>query len=100
MENQTAQTILQQLGGNKFIAMTGANSFVADGDSLRFSIPKHRGINKVLVILDPEDTYTMKFWNMRPSPNFKIEEKIAESGLYADMLQFTFTEHTGLDTHM
>ena len=32
-----ASTILEQLGGNKFIAMTGASHFVSDGNTLRMT---------------------------------------------------------------
>ena len=34
-----ANTILEQLGGNKFIAMTGAKNFVSDGNTLRMTLP-------------------------------------------------------------
>ena len=37
-----ASIILEQLGGNKFIAMTGASHFVSDGNTLRMTLPKKR----------------------------------------------------------
>ena len=37
-----ANTILEQLGSNKFIAMTGAKNFLSDGNTLRMTLPKNR----------------------------------------------------------
>ena len=37
---KVAEKILEQLGGNQFVAMTGANHFVADGNTLRMTLPK------------------------------------------------------------
>ena len=34
-----ANTILQQLGGNKFRVMTGAKNFVGSNDALTFRLP-------------------------------------------------------------
>ena len=38
---KTADIILQQIGGNRFVAMTGANHFISDGDALRMSLTKN-----------------------------------------------------------
>ena len=35
-----AQTILQQLGGNAFVAMTGSRNLLDCGSSLRFNLPR------------------------------------------------------------
>lgn len=53
-----AKTILAQLGGRRFIAMTGASQFggTADPISLKFTLPG-RTISKVVITLDPSDTY-------------------------------------------
>jgi hypothetical protein len=40
MAHEIEQEILRQLGGNKFIAMTGAKNFVAGDGILAFRIPK------------------------------------------------------------
>lgn len=57
-----AQTILQQLGGNKFVVMTGAKDFVYDDNSLRFRIPRNKSkANIVTVSLRGDDTYNMIF---------------------------------------
>ena len=36
----TAATILEQLGGNKFRAMTGAKNFLDGGSYLSFHLPR------------------------------------------------------------
>ncbi len=60
---EIAKTILSQLGGNRFITMTGAKHFVGLTEpGLQFDLPTDAGaINKVTrlrVILDPCDTYS------------------------------------------
>ena len=93
------ETILKQLGGARFIAMTGAKQFVADGDGLTFWIPLKNGINNVNITLDCDDTYRMTFnkWNSR-----KLENRIVYTvgNVYFDQLQDIFTEQTGLYTHL
>lgn len=108
-----AQTIYQQLGGGRFAAMTGAKYFVADENKLRFRIGKNASkANKVIITLDADDTYTMRFSKFTPY-SFKIKkdgtfketqesDKLIEeiSGVYCDMLQDVFTKFTGLYTRL
>lgn len=103
---EIANEIIRQLGGRKFTAMTGARDYMAIDKGLCFAIPgtitKNR-INKVRIILDPSDTYTVSFWNYRKQKNIHTPsmKKIAEhSMIYDDMLQSIFTAETGLDTHL
>jgi hypothetical protein len=99
MSNLTvANTILEQLGGGRFIAMTGAKSFVGGEDSLHFSIPKSKdGINKVRIILAPSDTYRMEFYKARGIECALIGEM---EMVYAEDLRRIFTSHTGLHTNL
>ena len=102
MNLNIAKTILEQLGGNRFIAMTGAKNFMAIESGLQFDLPKTRGfvrdgINKIQVHLDPTDTYTMMAFRQHGIACDLLRD---EAGLYWDMLQYTFTEFTGLDTHL
>ncbi|WP_025154757.1 hypothetical protein [Morganella morganii] len=95
-----ATTILSQMGGNRFIAMTGAKhlGFITNG--LQFKLPARfaaNGINCIQVILDPSDTYTMKFLKIRGLDCKKIAEI---QGLFFDQLQEVFTEKTGLNTSL
>ena len=94
-----AQTTIQQLGGNKFCAMTGAKSFVAGDNLLQFKIGRgaKNGINTVRINLDDDDTYSVEFWRVRGVSMTKVCE---ESQVYADRLQATFTAATGLDTKL
>ena len=97
---QIAQTILEQLGGNRFVAMTGARDLVAGSNSLQFSIGRGatNKANKVRVTLETSDTYMIEFWSLR-GLNLKSCGRPVRS-IYADRLQAVFTEQTGLDTHL
>jgi hypothetical protein len=58
--------ILRQLGGNRFIAMTGAKNFVYGGRTLSFQIGRNpKGINLVHVTLEPSDLFTVEFFRVR-----------------------------------
>ena len=102
MNMNIAKTILEQLGDNRFIAMTGAKNFIAIDYGLQFDLPGDLhfvkdGIHTIRVHLDPTDTYTMMAFKQRGSSFDLMKE---QSGLYWDMLQYTFTEFTGLDTYL
>lgn len=102
MTIEIANTILQQLGGNRFKAMTGAKNFLAIKYGLQFDLPKtahyvKNGITRLHIILDASDTYTIKAYKIR-GMNVKLLSE--ESMIYCDMLQSTFTELTGLNTHL
>lgn len=93
---QVAQTILQQLGGNRFIAMTGARDFVGLANGLQFSLPQRlctNKANKARVILAADDTYTLEFFSIRGVNVKAISE---HAMVYADNLAALFTEQTGL----
>lgn len=95
-----ALTILAQLGGQRFKAMTGATNFVSGANYLTFRIPgtmtKDR-INCVRITLDPLDLYKLEFMIIR---GVKIRTVRTLDGVYAENLQTLFTDATGLDTHL
>ncbi len=99
---EVANTIMEQLGGYKFLVMTGAKNMMAIGHNgnpgLNFQIPgaKNR-INRVRIILEPSDTYNVSFWNFRTGKTKKVAE---HTMIYDDMLRDIFTAETGLDTHL
>lgn len=98
MSTQVPETILEQLGGNRFIAMTGARTFLADGNTLRFRLPSNfasHGINSVRVTLNGADTYDLVFSKVRGS---SVTEVAAVTHVYADQLRDVFRSETGLDT--
>jgi hypothetical protein len=94
---QVAQTILQQLGGNKFIAMTGSSKFVAGDNYINMKLTRNMCKAQYLKIeLNSMDLYDMTFYKVDKDLNRKV---VAESkGVYCDMLQNIFTAKTGLYT--
>lgn len=107
---KVANIILEQLGGNKFLAMTGANHLVADGNTLRMQLTKNRSrANRLYITLDGNDTYTMRFFRFTAGKlnkktyewtNDKTEEIKTVNGVYCDMLQDIFTATTGMLTSL
>lgn len=93
-----AQTILAQLGGNRFAAMTGAKSFCAGENTLTFKIGRNASkATAVRVTLDPDDTYMMEFLAIR---NFEVTTVASFDGVYCDLLAPTFEDATGLATSL
>lgn len=115
MENaerkQIAETILSQLGGNRFVVMTGAKdiAFGPNGE-LQFKIPTKK-INYVKIALDRgTDTYKMTFLKTLSTNEIckRIQAKRTDlidtvkevDMVYCDMLQEVFTSYTGLYTSL
>lgn len=98
MSNQVAAIILQQLGGNRFIAMTGAKNLCAGERSVSAKIGKNAGkVTHIAVTLNAADTYDMRFINIR---GINMKDVANVEGVYADQLQRVFTDVTGMDTHL
>ncbi len=98
MANLTvANTILEQLGGNKFLAMTGANTLVGSENSLSMRLPARtrNKANALTITLTPMDDYTLEFTSIRGG---KFTPKGTVSGVYNDNLRDVFTAQTGLYT--
>ena len=96
-----AVTILKQLGGAQFSAMTGARHFVALKSGLSFQIPTVRKINIVKIILTPLDLYDIEFLNSKRLIEQDGNPVIKSiQGVYFDQLQEIFTDVTGLYTHL
>ena len=96
---QIADTILKQLGGGRFIAMTGAKNlaFASNPPGLHMSIGRgaKSGIKYLRVNYDRgSDTYTMKFLN---NSGGTVRE---QSFVHADQLRRVFTSTTGFDTSL
>ena len=97
-----AKTILRQLGGNKFRAMTGAKNFVGTDNSLSFRLPGgggfcKNGINSVRITLNSMDLYDVVYMRIWGSKVKTVEEV---SGLYFDSLTDSFERVTGLATSL
>lgn len=97
-----ASTILEQLGGRRFIAMTGAKNFVAvaPGNTLVFRLPAKFAKNKanyVRITLTPDDLYTVEFSYLRA---MNLRDISRHEGIYCDQLRELFTTETGLYTSL
>lgn len=62
------ERIIAALGGNRFLAMTGAKNLIDHGQGLSMTIPasmtKGR-INRVRITLEPSDTYSVEIGRFR-----------------------------------
>lgn len=96
MSNEIANTILWQLGGIT-LSMLGAKDEVALPDGVQFRIRGSKKGNKLVIKLDPDDTYVVEFWKIR-GINFTLVEKA--SGVYVDSLHKVIESMTGLYTRL
>ncbi len=79
-----AKTILSQLGGSKFVAMTGAKNLVSGANSLQFSVGRNAiKASKVRITLDGDDTYTVEFFRVR---GLDCELIVKHPNVYAEIL--------------
>lgn len=102
--------ILNALGGERFLAMTGVNNLVGYGNTLRMKIPRNMSkANRLWITLDGDDTYTMRFFRFKAGgidkrtyvfKGEKTTEVYQASGVYFDQLREIFTRITGLYTHL
>jgi len=98
MDKRQAGETLKQLGGNKFIAMTGAKNFAVGPKGMGFKIGRNsKNINYIRIDLKSTDLYDMEFINIRGS-KIKVVKKI--TGVYNDQLQKMFTKYTGMYTSL
>ncbi len=92
----TTSETLRQLGGNKFISMTGAACF-SDGNTLVVKFKGSRIANIMYVTLNSMDTYDVKIGKYR---NLEVKTVKEVNGAYADMLKSIFESTTGLRTSL
>jgi len=104
-----ARTILMQLGGKRFIAMTGASSFSSGmfeaGPGLSFRLPTKSTKDRIMgvrIVLTPADLYTVEFLRLgKDAEGLTAVEVVSKSeGVYCDMLADVFEEATGLYTSL
>lgn len=93
----TANTIIAQLGRSTgmLAAMLEAHSFVGGDDMVQFSFKAKatNKANKVRIVLDASDTYTVEFWYVRGAT---CVQRSSLEGVYADQLRPIFERATGL----
>jgi len=87
-----AKAILAQLGGERFVMMTGATSFIGSADSLAFKLGSNpKRVTHVRVTLTPDGLYDMTFFRTGKGPQ-------SHDGVHHEMLQEVFGANTGLYT--
>jgi hypothetical protein len=107
----THTEILKQLGGSKFLAMTGSKNLCyseKENNYLSMNLTANKIKAKYLkIVLEENDTYTMIFSTlkkvMNPSWGIKVDTLVeikTVEGVYSDMLQDVFTQYTGLYTSL
>jgi hypothetical protein len=112
MTQEQATITIEQLGGRRFIAMTGSKNFLRGEVSetnpkpwLRMDLTTNKaGVNRLKITLEANDTYTLEFYKMVCGKSTNWEAKISKEqkieGVYSDMLQSIFTKVTGLYTQL
>ena len=92
--SEVAQTILEQLGGNMFVAMTGAKDFSTSGRDLTFKLP---GGQAFKITLNGSDTYDIDHYVIR---GHVVNDRGREEGIYCDMLRGVFERMSGFRTSL
>ena len=103
MDNQVAKIILQQIGGSRFLTMTGSRDLINLGNGLRMSLSRNKtSANRLEIIYDEgADLYNLRFYRQSFSKKtFEVKTKDIKKidGVYCDMLEDIFTDVTGLYT--
>ncbi len=105
---EICNTVISQLGGNRFIVMTGSKNFVYSYKEeefwVRMDLTRNKaGVNRLKITLNWDDTYTMYFYkgtNCNKTYEYKITKEQTFTGIYCDQLQEIFTQVTGLYTSL
>lgn len=93
----TAQTILNQLGHNRFVAMTGAAHLCNLGNGLQFRFKGSKLANSCKIVLNGKDLYDVEFYKVR---GLNCEKVAFQLDTYGDDLRALFTRITGLATSL
>ena len=97
-----AETIFKQLGGQRFIVMTGCKHFSQTTNGIQFKVGKNaNGINHCRIDLDGSDLYKVEFLRVTRS-RYKIVSRVVSEhqGIFADQLRAVFEQATGLYTSL
>ena len=97
MAHEVAQEILKQLGGKRFLVMTGSSKLVADKNLLGMKLARNSsGANYLKIKLNGLDLYDIEFISIRGA-SFNVKHEFND--IYNDQLVSIFEETTGLYTH-
>lgn len=96
---QIAAEILRQLGGNRFLAMTGSRPQYCNGYESCYKLTRNKAKAQYMkVFLNAMDTYDLTFQKI--TTGGEVVTVANRTGIYNDQLQRIFTEITGLYTHL
>ena len=97
-DSRVAMEIMSQLGGNRFVAMTGARDFVYDNNSITFRLPARmtKGTH-FKVTLTGRDNYTLELFRIK---DFAPDIVGKSESVMCDGLRSAFSEVTGLATSL
>jgi hypothetical protein len=98
MTNAIATTILEQLGGNRFLTMTGAKGLLDTGRGLQMKLPTISRASCIVITLEADDTYTVQAYRGRGLNMCAYGEPVSQ--VYADSLRRVFEDLTGLYTKL
>ena len=85
-----ARTILARLGGESFVATSGATGFIGSADSLTFKLgrnPKH--VTHVRITVTHDGLYDLTFFTIGKGPR-------SYDGVHGEILKEVFAANTGL----
>ena len=105
MRKTVANEIFRQLGGQRFVAMTGANRFIdmtketCGIDGIRMKIGRNKtNANFFEVVLNSMDTYDVCFAKLTSLGEYKSVKEY--KNVYNDSLVSLFESHTGMYTSL
>lgn len=97
---EVGKTILSQLGGNRFLAMTGAKPIgIKDGLKLQLKMTTVKIGKNLEIVLNGNDLYDLTFYNIDKNTFGKVVKKEIKD-LYCDQLVEVFERETGLFTSL
>jgi len=109
---RVVSTIIDQLGGKRFMMMTGCKNFIYQGITednnnvwVRMDVPRNSGnINRFKVTYNRgTDSYELEFYQQRfnrKTFEYEVKNKKEFFDVYAEQLQTFFTGVTGLYTSL
>jgi hypothetical protein len=105
-KDQIASTILKQIGGNRFLVMTGSHTLVSNRTNKSLSMKLRRNksrANFLTISVNAMDTYDMLFISYKvnsKTQELKMDTIKELKGIYNDQLEAMFTDVTGLYTSL
>lgn len=97
-DTKVAEIILKQLGGHRFLAMTGSYQLVAGKNLLGMKLRRNRSkANYLRITLNGKDLYDVQFISIRGT-SMKVKSEFFD--VYWNQLRQVFEEVTGFYTSL